>query len=139
MAEAMTRPVVITIVSILAFISGVVDIIAGILSIFEADNPAVNAALGGSGGVFASSIGSMTLGAIVVILSFGLWLGYAWARMIVTVVQALSLIHSLFLAVAYLGNPVGEWASVLVSAIVLILLWTRPASAFFNAREAAAR
>jgi hypothetical protein len=133
MAEALARPVGITIVSILAFISGVIDIIAGILSIFEADNPDVNVAFGGSSGIFASSIGSMILGLIVVILSFGLWLGYAWARMIVTVVQALSLIHSLFLAVAYMGNPVGEWASVLVSAIVLILLWTRPASAFFNA------
>ena len=139
MVEAVARPVGITIVSILAFISGVIDIIAGILSIFEADNPEVNAALGGSGGVFTSSIGSMILGLIVVILSFGLWLGYWWARMIVTVVQALSLIHSLFLAVAYLGNPVGEWASVLLSAIVLILLWTRPASAFFNAREATAQ
>jgi hypothetical protein len=139
MVEAVARPIAITIVSILAFISGVIDIIAGILSIFEADNPEVNAALGGSGGVFTSSIGSMILGLIVVILSFGLWLGYWWARMIVTVVQALSLIHSLFLAVAYLGNPVGEWASVLLSAIVLILLWTRPASAFFNAREATAQ
>lgn len=139
MAEAVERPVGITIVSILAFISGVIDIIAGILSIFEADNPAVNAALGGPGGLFASSIGSMILGLIVVSLSFGIWLGYWWARMIVTVVQALSLIHSLFLAVAYLGNPVGEWASVLVSAIVLILLWTRPASAYFNSREATAQ
>lgn len=139
MAEAVDRPVVVTVVSILAFISGVIDIIAGILSIFEADNPAVNAALGGPGGLFASSIGSMILGLIVVSLSFGIWLGYWWARMIVTVVQALSLIHSLFLAVAYLGNPVGEWASVLVSAIVLILLWTRPASAYFNAREATAQ
>lgn len=139
MAEAVDRPVVVTVVSILAFISGVIDIIAGILSIFEADNPAVNAALGGPGGLFASSIGSMILGLIVVSLSFGIWLGYWWARMIVTVVQALSLIHSLFLAVAYLGNPVGEWASVLVSAIVLILLWTRPASAYFNSREATAQ
>ena len=139
MAEAGARPITVAIVAVLAFLSGVIDIIAGILSIFEADNPDVNAALGGSGGAFTSSIGSMILGLIVVILSFGLWLGYAWARMIVTVVQALSLIHSLFLAVAYLGNPVGEWASVLVSAIVLILLWTRPASAFFNAREATAQ
>jgi hypothetical protein len=139
MAEAEARPITVAIVAVLAFLSGVIDIIAGILSIFEADNPDVNVALGGSGGVFASSIGSMILGLIVVILSFGLWLGRGWARMIVTVVQALSLIHSLFLAVAYLGNPVGEWASVLVSAIVLILLWTRPASAFFNAREATAQ
>ena len=57
--------------------------------------------------------------------------------MIVTVLQALSLIQSLFLAVANLGNPVGEWASVLVSAIVLILLWTRPASAYFRPGEVA--
>lgn len=139
MAEAVARPVGITIVSVLAFISGVIDIITGILSIFDADNPDVNAAFGGSGGLFASSIGSMILGLIVVVLSFGLWLGQWVARMIITVVQALSLIHSLFLAVAYLGNPVGEWASVFVSAIVLILLWTRPASAFFNARGATAQ
>lgn len=139
MAEAVARPIGITIVSVLAFISGVIDIITGILSIFDADNPDVNAAFGGSGGLFASSIGSMILGLIVVVLSFGLWLGQWMARMIITVVQALSLIHSLFLAVAYLGNPVGEWASVFVSAIVLILLWTRPASAFFNARGATAQ
>lgn len=139
MAEAVGRPVGVAIVSVLAFISGVIDIITGILSIFDVDDPDVNAAFGGSGGLFASSIGSMTLGLIVVILSFGLWLGHPVARMIVTVVQALSLIHSLFLAVAYLGNPVGEWASVLVSAIVLILLWTRPASAFFSARGATAQ
>lgn len=139
MAEAVARPVGITIVSVLAFISGVIDIITGILSIFDADDPDVNAAFGGSGGLFASSIGSMVLGLIVVVLSFGLWLGQWVARMIITVVQALSLIHSLFLAVAYLGNPVGEWASVFVSAIVLILLWTRPASAFFNARGATAQ
>lgn len=136
MAEAVGRPVGIAIVSVLAFISGFIDIIVGILSIFDPD---VNAAFGGSGGLFASSIGSMVLGAIVLILSFGLWLGRGWARMIVTVVQALSLIHSLFLAVAYMGIPVGEWASVLVSAVVLILLWTKPASAFFNAQAATAQ
>jgi hypothetical protein len=137
MAEAVGRPVGVTIVSVVAFISGVVDIISGILLIFEANNPDVNAAFGGSGGVLAASIGSMILGTIVVILSFGLWIGRSVARMIITVAQALSLISSLFLAVAYLGNPVGEWASVLVSAIVLILLWTPSASAFFNSRSAA--
>lgn len=139
MVEAGARPVGVTIVAVLAFLSGVIDIITGILLIFGGNDPDVAAGLGGSGGVLSHAIGSMILGLIVVILSFGLWLGRWISRMIVTVLQALSLIQSLFLAVAYIGNPVGEWASLLLSAIVLILLWTRPASAYFRGSEVAAR
>jgi hypothetical protein len=134
-AAVVKRPVVVSIVAVVAFISGVYDIISGILLIFQANDPVVNAAFGGSGGVLAASIGSMILGLIVVALSFGLWVGNWVARMIVTVARALSLIKSLFLAVAWMGNPVGEWANVALSALVLILLWTRPASAYFNAKE----
>ena len=136
-AEAVHRPITVAIVAVLAGLSGVVDVITGILLMFEGSNPEVADALGGSGGVLWASIGSILLGVVVLALSFGIWLGRWVARMIVTVLQALSLIQSLFLAVAYLGNPVGEWASVLVSAIVLILLWTRPASAFFRPSEVA--
>jgi hypothetical protein len=139
MAEVVKRPIVVSIVAVVAFLSGVIDIITGILALFGGNDPEASAALGGSGGVLASSIGSMLIGTIVVILAFGLWLGRWVARMIVTVLQALSLIHSLFLAVANLGNPVGEWASVFVSALVLILLWTRPSSAYFNAAGATAQ
>ena len=138
-AAAVKRPIVVSIVAVVAFISGVYDIISGILLIFQANDPEVNAAFGGSAGVLGASIGSMVLGAIVVALSFGLWVGNWVARMIVTVVKALSLIKSLFLAVAWLGNPVGEWANVALSAIVLILLWTRPASAYFNSKETVER
>ena len=136
-AEAVHRPITVAIVAVVAGLSGVVDVITGILLMFEGSNPEVAEALGGSGGVLWASIGSILLGVVVLALSFGIWLGRWVARMIVTVLQALSLIQSLFLAVAYLGNPVGEWASVLVSAIVLILLWTRPASAFFRPSEVA--
>ena len=138
-AEAVHRPITVAIVAVLAGLSGVVDVITGILLMFEGSNPEVADALGGSGGVLWASIGSILLGVVVLALSFGIWLGRWVARMIVTVLQALSLIQSLFLAVAYLGNPVGEWASVLVSAIVLILLWTRPASAFFRPSEVTSR
>jgi len=138
-AEAVHRPITVAIVAVVAGLSGVVDVITGILLMFEGSNPEVADALGGSGGVLWASIGSILLGVVVLALSFGIWLGRWVARMIVTVLQALSLIQSLFLAVAYLGNPVGEWASVLVSAIVLILLWTRPASAFFRPSEVTSR
>ncbi|WP_173923424.1 hypothetical protein [Agromyces sp. Marseille-P2726] len=136
MAEAVARPVGVSIVAVLALISGVVDIINGVLVLLGGED--AEAGLGGSGGVLAHSIGSMVLGLVVVVLALGLWTGWGLARMIVTVLQALSLIHSLFLAVAYLGNPVGEWASVLLSAVVLILLWTRPASSYFRSSQAAA-
>ena len=124
--------------AVLALLSGVIDIITGMLVLFGWSDPDTSG-LGGSGGVLAHSIGSMVVGVIVVVLSLGLWTGWPVARMVITVLQALSLIQSLFLAVAYLGNPVGEWASVLLSAIVLILLWTRPASAWFAARGATAQ
>ena len=137
--EAAGRPIGVAIVAVLAFISGVIDIITGMLLIFQGDDPDTTAAFGGPGGLFTAAIGSMVLGLVVVILSFGIWLGRWISRMIVTVLQVFSLIGSLFMAVAYLGNPVGEWASVVVSAIVLILLWTRSASAYFRGSEIAAR
>ena len=137
MAEAVHRPIGVAIVAVLAGLSGVVDVIAGILLMFEGGNPEVANALGGSGGVLWASIAGILLGVVVLALSFGIGLGRWVARMIVTVLEALSLIQSLFLAVANLGNPVGEWASVLFSAIVMILLWTRPASAYFRASEVA--
>ena len=138
-APTVHRPIGVAIVAVLAGLSGVVDVITGILLMFEGGNPEIAEAFGGPNGVLAASIGSILLGVIVLSLSFGIWLGRWVARMIVTVLEALSLIQSLFLAVANLGNPVGEWASVFFSALVMILLWTRPASAYFRSSEVAAR
>jgi hypothetical protein len=58
--------------------------------------------------------------------------------MIVTVLQVLSIIGSLFFAVAYIGDAtvVGEWLGLVVSVALLILLWTPKASRFFNASSA---
>jgi hypothetical protein len=81
----------------------------------------------------------MVLGLIVVVLAFGLWLGHAVSQMVVTVLQALSLIQSLFLAVAALGEPTWEWASIVISAVVMILLWTPSAKAYFNGQTVATR
>jgi hypothetical protein len=138
-APTVHRPIGVAIVAVLAGLSGVVDVITGILLMFQGGNPEIADAFGGPNGVLAASIGSILLGVIVLSLSFGIWLGRWVARMIVTVLEALSLIQSLFLAVANLGNPVGEWASVFFSALVMILLWTRPASAYFRGSEVAAR
>ncbi|HEY6799878.1 MAG TPA: hypothetical protein VI121_04495 [Agromyces sp.] len=139
MSDAVHRPIGVAIVAVVAFLSGVIDIISGIVLIFRGNDPEVSAALAGSGGVLAASIGSMVLGLIVVVLAFGLWLGHAVSQMVVTVLQALSLIQSLFLAVAALGEPTWEWASIVISAVVMILLWTPSAKAYFNGQTVATR
>ena len=118
--------------SVLAFVAGALDVMSGVILLFESGNPDVEGSVGGAGGLLAAAIGSIVLGAIVIILSFGLWRGNAVVRMIVTVLQVFSLIGSLFLAVAYLGGAVGEWLSLAVSFVVLILLWTRSSSVFFG-------
>jgi hypothetical protein len=45
----------------------------------------------------------------------------------------LSIIGSLFHAIAYIGEPIGEWIGIVVSLVAVILLWSRKASEFFNA------
>ncbi|MDQ0893371.1 DUF7144 family membrane protein [Agromyces ramosus] len=132
MSEVSVRPAGVTVVAVVAWISGALEILGGIILLFQAGDESVAAAFGGSGGLWAAAIGSIIIGIVIVVVAFGLLRGNTAARMIVTVVEVLSIIGSLFLAFAYLGSAVGEWAGIVVSLIVLLLLWTRRASAFFN-------
>lgn len=132
MAQHTGRPAGVTIVAIIAWISGAIDLVVGTIGFFRASAIAVDPQWGGAGAVYASAIVSIILGLITVIVAGGLLGGNTAARLIVTVVMVLSLISSLFVAVAALGNPVGEWLSILVTFIGLILLWSRKANAFFN-------
>ena len=133
------RPVTITLIGGLAFIAGLIDMISGVLLFFRLGNEEIVANFGGSGGLIAAAIGSIVVGLVTAVLAGGLLRGSWVARMVVTVLQALSIIGSLFLAVAYIGDPtvVGEWLGLVVSVALLILLWTPKASRFFNASSAA--
>jgi hypothetical protein len=133
------RPVTITLIGGLAFLAGAIDMISGVLLFFRLPNEEIVANFGGSGGLIAAAIGSIVVGLVTVVLAGGLLRGSWVARMVITVLQVLSIIGSLFLAVAYIGDPtvVGEWLGLVVSVALLILLWTPKASRFFNASSAA--
>ncbi|WP_152030986.1 DUF7144 family membrane protein [Agromyces aureus] len=132
MAQNTARPAGVTIVAIIAWISGAIDIVVGTIQFFQASAIAVDPQWGGAGAVYTAAIVSIILGLITVIVAGGLLSGNTAARLIITVVMVFSLISSLFIAVANLGNPVGEWLSILVTFIGLMLLWSKKASAFFN-------
>ncbi len=132
------RPVTITIIGVFAFIAGLLDMISGVILFFRLVNPEVVARFGGSGGLIAAAIGSIIVGLITVILAGGLLRGSNTARLIITVLQVLSIIGSLFMAVAYMSDPsvAGEWIGVVFSVILVILLWTPKASRFFTGTRA---
>lgn len=133
MAEsAVRRPAGVTLVAVLVWISGALDIISGIILLTQSGDPEMNERFAGQTGYFSVGVTSIVVGVIAVIVAVGLWRGNIAARMIITVIEVLSIIGSLFLAVAYIGEPVGEWIGILVSLIAVILLWSRKASAFFN-------
>lgn len=135
-----SRPVTITIIGGLAFIAGAIDMISGVLLFFRLPNEEVVAGFGGSGGLIAAAIGSIVVGLITAVLGGGLLRGSNPARLIVTVLQVLSILGSLFMAVAYIGDPsvIGEWLGLAVSVVLLILLWTPKASRFFTGSSTSA-
>ena len=132
MADGVKRPTSVVVAAVLVFVAGAIDIISGAVLLVQPDAPEIEATFGGAEGVRGVAIGSIVLGAILVVLAYGVFRGNWIARMIVTVLEALSLISSLFLAVAYLGTAVGEWLGVFISALILILLWSRVAAPYFG-------
>ena len=131
-ADGVKRPASVIVAAVLVFVAGAIDIISGAILLVQPDAPEIEATFGGPEGVRGVAIGSIVIGAILVVLAYGVFRGNWIARMIVTVFEALSLISSLFLAVAYLGTAVGEWIGVVISALILILLWSRVAAPYFR-------
>jgi hypothetical protein len=133
-AQTGRRPTTVTIIAVLAYIAGLIDMISGVILFFLLPNEDVVDQFGGTGPLIGAAIASIVVGLIVVVVAGGLLRGSQTSRMIVTVLQVLSLIGSLFLAVAWreTATATDEWIGIAVSALVLILLWTPKASAFFT-------
>ena len=69
---------------------------------------------------------------VVIVVAIGLLRGNNASRIVITIFQILSIIASVFFAIAYPAGAIGEYFSIAVAAIVLILLWTGRASVFFR-------
>jgi hypothetical protein len=115
---ASARPGGVTLVAVLTWISGAINIIVGVLGLFP------------GGQDFWSSLLQIVLGIIVVSVARGLLRGSNLSRIIITIVQAIAVIAAI---VGLFTGP--NWSAVIagiVPAIVLILLWTGRANEFFK-------
>lgn len=126
------RPAGVTIVAVLTWISGLLDIIGGSILLFQTSVASTVEAFGGASQLIISAIVSILIGAIVMIVGVGLLRGSSGARLVITVFQVLSIAASIFFAITYPPGAIAEYFSAAVSVIVLALLWTRRANEFFR-------
>lgn len=132
MSNSVARPVGVTVVAVLAWISGLLDIIGGTLLLFQTSVASTVEQFGGASQLIASALLEILIGVVVIVVAIGLLRGNAASRVVITIFQILSIIASVFFAIAYPAGAIGEYFSIAIAAIVLLLLWTGRASAFFR-------
>lgn len=132
MSNSVARPAGVTIVAVLAWISGLLDIIGGTLLLFQTSVASTVEQFGGASQLIASALLEILIGVVVIVVAIGLLRGNAASRVVITIFQILSIIASVFFAIAYPAGAIGEYFSIAIAAIVLLLLWTGRASAFFR-------
>lgn len=114
------RPFGVTLVALIAWVTGAIQIVAGIVALVRGD----------------ATVGwvEIVVGIVTVIVSMGLFGGNGGARILTAIVFALNVIGSVVLLIT---SPVSFWSalwSALFPLIGLFLLFTRSANAFFARR-----
>ncbi|UAJ80795.1 hypothetical protein IT072_07225 [Leifsonia sp. ZF2019] len=132
---AATRPGSVTFVAVLTYINGILNIIGGVVLLFTRESAPGADTEGGLAGITTSAIVSIVLGIVILIVARGLLGGSKVSRALVTLVMILNLVNGvLLLFTLQFFSGVLE---ILWVVIVLSLLFTRRANAFFNAGSSA--
>jgi uncharacterized membrane protein len=127
------RPGSVTFVAVLTYINGILNIVGGVILLFTRESAPGAETAGGLAGVTTSAIVSIVLGIVILIVARGLLDGSRVSRALVSLVMVLNLINGVLqLFTLQFFSGVLE---ILWSIIVLSLLFTRRANAFFGARR----
>jgi hypothetical protein len=125
------RPGSVTFVAVLTYLNGILNVIAGVVILFTRDQLA-----GGNGGALAgvttAAIISILLGVIVIVVARGLLRGSPGARAVVTVVMIIDILNGLLMG--FTSQVTGGVIQILWSLLIIVLLYTRRANAFFTGR-----
>ena len=132
MSNAVARPGGVTLVAELTWITGLLDVLGGTILLFQTSVAATVEEFGGSSQLIASAIFTILVGVVVIAIAGGLLRGSPSARIVVTVFQVLSIMGGVFLAIAYPAGAIGEYFSIAAALLVIALLWTGRANAFFR-------
>ena len=115
------RPAGVTLVAILAIISGALSILGSVL-VFS---------VGGGTVIVAAGIVSLIIGIVTFLVGFFLLRGSSGARILATIVLILSVVDALY---TMFTQPAQFWSALfsgLFALLGFIFLWTKRASAYF--------
>lgn len=132
MSNAIARPGGVTLVAVLTWIVGLLDVLAGTILLFQTSVAATVEEFGGASQLIATAIFQILVGVVIIAIAGGLLRGSPSARIVVTVFQVISIMGGVFLAIAYPPGAIGEYIGIVISLVVIFLLWTGRANAFFR-------
>jgi hypothetical protein len=118
-----TRPGGVTLVAVIAWISGAINIIAGLLLMF--------AAIMAPDALWFGLI-QLAVGIVTIVVSLGLFRGRNVSRILVTVVFVLNLISAVFVIFVQQAQVWSGIASGILVLIGIVLLWLPRANEFFR-------
>ncbi|CAM5524481.1 DUF7144 family membrane protein [Leifsonia shinshuensis] len=127
-----TRPGSVTFVAVLTYIDGVLGIIGGVVILFTRDQMVRASDAGAVAGITTSAIISIILGIVVLIVARGLLSGSRFARGLVTVVMILNAVSGVILLFSL--QFFSGILEILWAVVILSLLYTQRANAFFASR-----
>ena len=132
MSDSIARPGGVTLVAVLTWISGALEILGGTLLLFQTSIASTVEQFGGASQLIVSALVSILIGAVIIVVAVGLMRGSNGARIVVTIFEGLSILSSVFLAIAYPAGAIGEYFGIAIALVIIALLWTGRANAFFR-------
>ncbi|WP_348787089.1 hypothetical protein [Leifsonia sp. NPDC080035] len=127
------RPGSVTFVAVLAYVNGVLSIIGGVVMLFTRDSMAGASNAGTAAGITTSAIISIILGIVILVVARGLLNGSSVSRGLVTVVMIINIFNGVLLM--FTLQFVSGIIDILWAFLMLALLFTRRANAFFARRQ----
>ena len=124
-----TRPGSVTFVAVLTYLNGILDIIGGVVLLLTRDQVA---GAGDSAAITTSAIVSLLLGIVTVVVARGLLRGSSVSRALVAVVMVIDILNGVLLL--FTSQVVTGVIQILWSLLIVALLFTRRANAFFTGR-----
>ncbi|KQX08063.1 MULTISPECIES: DUF7144 family membrane protein [unclassified Leifsonia] len=132
MSLTVSRPGGVTFIAVLAWIQGVLDIILGVILLFNQNDAALVLDFGGSGPLITSAIVYILVGIIIIVIARGLLRGSNGARVVVTAFEVITLAAALFVMIAAPSQFLGALVTAFIALVIILLLWTGRAGAFFR-------
>ena len=130
---AARRPRGVTVVVVLPYLSGILNLLSGLLVVLLAANAQAQAALAvGRGVLLAAGILGIVIGIVTLLVAGGLRHGRRVARLVVTVIMVLQIVGGIVTATGGQAQLLSGLVQIAIAVAVIALLWTGEAKQFFR-------